>query len=212
MLESQAGHITTEVLLVMVAGIFGFFVSDWLTKELVGGLIAGVLASVLTYFFSRANHWRMYRKPWYTEYEPQRGDVHKRIDIYHATEPQHIQLTHRFTARVHVERIRFTFTDGSQPPKITRLYDWNTSEGYGDTPLNPNVRVRPNDRGAMYWEYHNPLLRTSGPRGLQNTAAVCLVIETDGVFDGFLDVQLTFEERSRMPKPERIPFHVATKR
>ena len=203
-LECQAGHTTSGDLLIAMAGITGFFTGTWFTNEIVGGLVAGILSASLVLVWQKANHWRKYRQPWFTEYEPRRDDVHGRIDIQHQDVDVQIPLTLRFQARTHVDRIRFSFDGGSNPPEIKGLFDWNLKEGLSD----PNVLVNSNERGSWYWHYRNQLLRTSGPRGIQNTIAVGIIVQTRGVFDGCLAIQVAFEERDKMPKPERMPFHV----
>lgn len=121
-------------------------------------------------------------------------------------------MTMWFTARAHVERIRLTFTGGSNAPQIVGLYDWNTGEGLGNKLLDPNVHVKQNERGTWYWGYHNQLLRTPGDAQTRNTIRFGLRIQTSGTFDGTLDVQLTFEERRTMAKPTSLPVHVTIQR
>lgn len=194
----------------MFAAIIGFITGQWFvqwfTNEIVGGLVSGVLSAGLVLLWQRFNNWRIYRQPWYTEYEPRRGETSRRIDIEHSDEPSRIQLRLRFRARVHVSHIMFDLTGGSNPPKILNLYDWNAES------LSANVHVQPNTRGAWYWHYHNELLRTPGSKELQNTVCVGLEVQTRGTFAGNLLLQLAYDERKQMPNPEQIPFHVTVKR
>jgi hypothetical protein len=193
----------------MVSAIVGFFTGNWFTHEIIGGIVAGILSSLLTILYLRFDYWRKYKKPWYTEYEPRRNETFNRIDIEHSNDPSRIQLRLRFNARVHVSHIMVDLTGGSNPPEILGLYDWNTPESL---PVSAQVFVERNERGAWYWHYHNGLLRTPGPKELQNTICVGLKVQTREAFAGNLLVQLAYEERKQMPKPEYIPFHVTTKR
>lgn len=188
----------------MWASVIGFLTGQWVTNEILGGLVSGVLAAGIVLGWQRFDRWRKYRQPWYTEYEPRRDDISNRIDIKHTARPLEVRLTLRFRSRTHVDRIRFSFEGGSNSPEIKGLFDWNIREGLSD----PNVVITSNERGSWYWSYHNQLLRTPGPRNLQNTIAIGLIVQTRGVFDGHLTVQLAFEERHQMPRPERIAVHV----
>ncbi|MBI2170547.1 MAG: hypothetical protein HYU30_00775 [Chloroflexi bacterium] len=192
----------------MSAAVAGFFTGAWFTNEIAGGIVSGVVASGLVLLAGWGRHWWQYRKPWETAYEPRRDEQVGRIDLRHSDARTLIPLTIWFKARVHIERVRLTFTGGSNAPKISGLYDWNTGEGLDGKPLDPNVHVKSNEVGTWYWGYHNQLLRTPGNRETRNTIRFGLIIQTDGAFDGVLQIQPTYEERRAMPQPEQIPVHI----
>ena len=194
--------------LAMQAAVVGFLTGEWVTNEIVGGIVSGIIAASLVLLVGWARDWWKYRKPWYTEYEPNRDEPYEQVRIEHSDVPQRIPMRLRFNARVHVYSINFDFTGGTHAPNILGLYDWNTKDGK----FSQNVEVTSNDRGAWYWHCYTGLLRTPGPKSLQNTITVGLEIQTQETFGGHLLIQLAYEERKRMPKPERIPFYVATTR
>ena len=128
-------------------------------------------------------------------YEPQRHQRPKRINL-----PPHagarVPITLEIFHRTHLEGVRFSFTGGPNAPEIVDLFDWNTGEGLDEKPLHQNVHILSDDRVAWYWEYETSLLRTKG-----NTVAIGLFVKTKDTFAGYLEVQPTFEERTKIPKP-----------
>ena len=106
----------------MQAELFGAISSVRMSREMITGVVGGVVASVII----GLAHWLVYRvkhsRPMRVWYEPQRHQRPKRIDL-----PPHagarVPITLEIFRRIHLEGVRFSFTGDPNAPEIANLFD-----------------------------------------------------------------------------------------
>lgn len=181
-----------------MGAILGFVIAYVMSGNMVDGIIGGIVAAAIIGTWKWLLNRKRYSNPMTATYEPTLGNHKTQIELpSDALTRVPIRLT--ISQRLHVERIGWHFTPGPNRPSIVKLFDWENGDGIDNQPLYSNVDVRQHADGEMFWQYKTALLRTKG-----NTIAVGVLVETKGIYEGYLGITPAYEERAKMPKPLQL--------